>query len=1430
MRKFGKKILTIALCVCMALLPSMTAFAQTVSDANIPMAEYILEPYDEAVSALEDIVNDRDVDALVYLSDAYSIRSEADPYSMEVAIVSSGQQVSIIGVGEDSGQNIWYKISCSYGEDSFTGYIQRENLAFADERLIDWEAQYVQKKAKLRMFFALRRATTYEDIETFPDSYKEALYKIKNAHPEWLFVKMDTGLDWNAFLAAESKGNVNLVPSSSNSAWKNGDYGGGWSYCSQAIIKYYIDPRNFFTEDRIFQFEHLVYNENYHSVESVQKILDGTFMSGKITGTSTSYAQAFFDIGKSNSISPTLLASRVKQEQGVAGTSPLISGTYSGYEGYYNYYNIGASGKTQEEVIKNGLKKAKESGWNTRMKSLESGGSFLGKNYIFKGQNTLYLQKFNVTTYSTFSHQYMQNLRAASQEGVSTYNAYKKIGLIDSGKFVFRIPVLNNMPSYPASLPENNDVISLSTETISNLPVDEEAVITTFINGAQNSSADIAFSSSDTSVATVSDTGVVKAILPGTTTITCKKKVNPQEANVITCKVTVIKADIKLDHDDYPDIEVTYDSDKTLKDIELPDGYRWVNDSITPIVDNDGYSVIYNPDNSKYNNITITLPITVKKAKLTESDITLPDDLEGEIGHPLSEIILPAGFYWEDETETLPQKAGTYTFDVDYCRNSDNYEVTTGLTVTVEGVCKNHEYGELTGTPADCTHDGELTCTCKYCDETKTVTQTALEHNYVGVVTTEATYYKDGVRTYTCSRCGDSYTEVIPATGGPHTHSYTSDITKEATCFEQGEKTYTCACGDSYTETILALGHDLVDGACTRCDYKVPQEPVHVHNYSMLETEATCTTDGLKTYVCACGTSYTETIPALGHNYVDSVCTRCDEKEKIDSEPTVTPTATPTTKPTATPTAKPTVTPTAKPTATPTAKPTATPTVKPTATPTTVPSTAPTVSPSVAPTATPTAKPTTKPTVVPQITSIVTPMAKPTATPTAKPTTKPTVVPEITSIATPTAKPTSKPTVVPEITSIATPTAKPTAKPTVVPEITSIATPTAKPTAKPTVVPEITSIATPTAKPTAKPTTKPTVVPQITSIATPTAKPTAKPTVVPEITSIATPTAKPTAKPTVVPEITKLVTPKAEATSAPKPTTAPTTAPKATVAVPQITTLPTQAPEQTTVKPTDTAKKNTDTTQMATTTPNVTPEETKSLNAVLINMNDSTVLTADRIGKLSDSDEKLELLMPNDVKWSIDLESIENIEDLNIDMGVTLGEADIPKKVLEDALQNAMETANADEEYVLMSLAYDGPFTFDATISIPIEEGHEGKVANLYYYNPLTKELEFIGAANVEADGTAKFNMKHASDYVILFADASLEEIASESDETQATKIAEPVSVQTVKDDSTLNIILIAAVIVLLIVIMVVCTIFIKLHHNIEDVDSDDEDEYEEED
>lgn len=78
-----------------------------------------------------------------------------------------------------------------------------------------------------------------------------------------------------------------------------------------------------------------------------------------------------------------------------------------------------------------------------------------------------------------------------------------------------------------------------------------------------------------------------------------------------------------------------------------------------------------------------------------------------------------------------------------------------------------------------------------------------------------------------------------------HQHSYSSIITKPATHLEEGIKTFTCSCGDSYTSSIAKLKE---------------------HKYIPTITEPTCTEQGYTTYTCACSDSYTaDYVDALGH-------------------------------------------------------------------------------------------------------------------------------------------------------------------------------------------------------------------------------------------------------------------------------------------------------------------------------------------------------------------------------------------------------------------------------------------------------------------------------------------------------------------------------------------------------------------------------------
>lgn len=50
---------------------------------------------------------------------------------------------------------------------------------------------------------------------------------------------------------------------------------------------------------------------------------------------------------------------------------------------------------------------------------------------------------------------------------------------------------------------------------------------------------------------------------------------------------------------------------------------------------------------------------------------------------------------------------------------------------------------------------------------------------------------------------------------------------------------------------------------------KQPAKPAHTHSYTATVTaNPTCGSAGVKTYTCSCSASYTESIPATGHNFV----------------------------------------------------------------------------------------------------------------------------------------------------------------------------------------------------------------------------------------------------------------------------------------------------------------------------------------------------------------------------------------------------------------------------------------------------------------------------------------------------------------------------------------------------------------------------------
>lgn len=308
--------------------------------------------------------------------------------------------------------------------------------------------------------------TLSSDINSIDNSkypgIKEKIQSLKSEHPNWNFKILYTGIDWNEAITYEYTGHgkspKNLVPDSSSytGEWVCGycrekEYdSGSWRCASESALKYMMDPRASLNSSDIFQFLELSYdNGTGYSRDTVKKMLSGSFLDND------AYINAIMDASQKHNVNPYYIAARILQEQGKGGTVLTKGQGYNGqYQGVYNVFNIGASGGTKEKVILNGLAKAQKYGWDTIEKSIYGGIEIIASKYIAVGQNTMYFQKFDVENSDgkMYTHQYMQNILAAQNEGTTLRKTLNKMNAINY-QYTFIIPVYENMPSNTASRP-----------------------------------------------------------------------------------------------------------------------------------------------------------------------------------------------------------------------------------------------------------------------------------------------------------------------------------------------------------------------------------------------------------------------------------------------------------------------------------------------------------------------------------------------------------------------------------------------------------------------------------------------------------------------------------------------------------------------------------------------------------------------------------------------------------------------------------------------------------------------------------------------------------------------------------------------------------------------------------------------------------------
>lgn len=493
-----------------------------------------------------------------------------------------GTEVMIVDA-QKNGETLWYEITFAYNGEILDGYVSAAYIQIGGKPVPSPSAKPVvstspkpsDKPVVSKAPVSPLTDKEFEaalDNEEFPESYKDGLRELHRRYPLWSFKAFHTNCDWNTAIAAESAVGKNLITNSKASGWKsyaNKAYnwatdkfvpydGSTWVTASKAAVEYYMDPRNFLTTDGIFQFEYLNYIPEYQDVAGVESILRNTVLGNQqYTFTNEAgeeqaitYGETFIDAAEYSLVNPFHLATRVKQEVVTSkGLSGAATGTYPGHEGYYNFYNIGATHSTVKNgALINGLNYAKYGNgmsaankqlfkipWNSPYNAILGGAKYIGNNYINRGQNTVYLQKFNVTSKSQYNHQYMANVEAAKAEAQKTYAAYQNFTEIP---VVFYIPVYLNMPSIKAPVPSpvknpNNWLKTLSVTGCTMTP-------TFNINNGTNTTYTVIVDSSTTSVKINATSVSSLASIKGTGTFQLE-----EGNNTFTIKVTAENGDIR---------------------------------------------------------------------------------------------------------------------------------------------------------------------------------------------------------------------------------------------------------------------------------------------------------------------------------------------------------------------------------------------------------------------------------------------------------------------------------------------------------------------------------------------------------------------------------------------------------------------------------------------------------------------------------------------------------------------------------------------------------------------------------------------------------------------------------------------------------------------------------------------------------------------
>lgn len=311
-----------------------------------------------------------------------------------------------------------------------------------------------------------------ESLKAFPESYHPYLRALHAVYPNWKFVADEISLTFDEAVALEGQDRRKQVYYTDGLSWRSmgsgaydwgsGTYvsdNGNWYGASREVIAYYMDPRNFLNDTGIYMFLKQGYDSTVDYTEGVNKIISGTFLANGYsdpndTAYGGSYTKVIIEAGRQSGVSPYVLASTIRQEQGVNGSSLSNGVTYNEVT-VYNFFNWNASGSTTADVINNGAAYAYDMGWTTRSASIIEGAVKYGDGYVSAGQDTYFYKNYNIINPDKIWKQYAQNV-------VDSYSSAKNLKPIYSEQYdwelFFRIPVYknNSLPSTVSGYPDKN--------------------------------------------------------------------------------------------------------------------------------------------------------------------------------------------------------------------------------------------------------------------------------------------------------------------------------------------------------------------------------------------------------------------------------------------------------------------------------------------------------------------------------------------------------------------------------------------------------------------------------------------------------------------------------------------------------------------------------------------------------------------------------------------------------------------------------------------------------------------------------------------------------------------------------------------------------------------------------------------------------------